>query len=96
MDWLRTIIKGDTMFTIEGLTKQIANYAKQRMDSLKLADHLSGGIQVLEHQIKSLKDEEIRVAEIAAKKLAEEEAAKVPGGEAVMDVLLGESTTTEG
>ncbi len=86
------------MFTIEGLTKQIAAYAKQRIDHLKLADHLSGGIQVLEHQIKSLTDEAARVAAEAAAKLAEEEAAKlidsaVPGaGEAVMDALIGTST----
>lgn len=85
------------MFTIEGLAKQIENYAKQRFDSLKLADHLSGGIQVLEHQIKSLKEEELRLAEVAAKQLAEEAAAKLidsavsGAGEAVMDVLIGSS-----
>lgn len=83
------------MFTIEGLTKQLANYGRQRIESQQMVHHLAGAMQVLEHQIGSLKDEALRLTEAAAKQLAEEEAAKLLGsqtGEAVMDVLIGSST----
>lgn len=94
------------MFTIEGLTKQIAAYVKQRADTQQLVHHFSGAIQLLEGQVKMLSD----AAEAAAKATAEEaakaaaslakqEAAKaidgvLPGaGEAIVDAAAAALTT---